>query len=83
MRYLESESFPTNPNIWMRSAEKAAKYTYCEYILIYTNHDIVVFKKLKHILKEKLSKEFELKLNLLSPPNIYLDVRLYWIMVYN
>ena len=75
MRFLDFESCPADPDVWMRQAKKADGNTYYEYILLYTDDAIVISENAEDILRNHLGKYFELKPSSIGPPKIYLGSR--------
>ena len=61
MSYLDFKLYLANPDIQMKLAIKSDSNEYYEYVLLHTNNALVVSENAKPVLRNKISKYFELK----------------------
>lgn len=76
MKHLGFQSCPADSDVWMREAVKTDSMKYWEYVLLYTNNTLVISEKGKQVLRQELGKYFELKEELIGPPDLYLGRRM-------
>jgi hypothetical protein len=73
MRHLDFASCPADPDVWMRPAKRSNGSDYYEYILLYTDHALVVSDNAEQVLQNELGRYFMLKEESICPPKIYLE----------
>ena len=74
MKHLGFESYPTEPDVWLRPAIHSDGDPYYDSILLYTEKCFYVSENRERLLME-LDKYFPLKSYLIGPTNIYLGVK--------
>ena len=73
--YLKFSSCLSDPDVWMRLAEKLDGTTYYEYVLLYMDDALVISENAEEILREEIGKYFELKEESIGHPSLYLGGR--------
>lgn len=72
MAFLNFESCPADPDVWMRPAIKSDGTEVYEYVLLYTDDTLVISENAEAILRNELGRYFELKEESIGTPSLYL-----------
>ena len=72
MGFLGFKSQGRDPDVWMRPATQKDGTLVYEYVLLYADDCLVVSVNAESILKEEIGRYFELKLDSIGPPSLYL-----------
>ena len=72
MHFLNFESCPADPDVWMRPALKSDGTEVWEYVLLYTDDALVISENAESILRNEIGRYFELKEESIGPPKLYL-----------
>ena len=83
MSHLGFKSCPTDPDVWMRPAEKSDGSPYYEYVLLYVDEALAIGERAEKILREEIGRYFELKEESVGPPSLYLGARVRKVVLEN
>ena len=72
MHFLNFQSCPADPDVWMRPAIKSDGSTYYAYVLLYTDDALVIGENAEDLLRSEIGQYFELKQESIGEPTIYL-----------
>ena len=71
MHFINFPSCPADPDVWMRPAIKSDGTMCYDYVLLYVDDALVVSENAESILRNELGRYFELKEELIGPPDHY------------
>ena len=83
MSHVGFTSCPSDPDVWMRPAEKADGLSYYKYILLYLDDTLVISENAEKILREEIGRYFELKEESVGHPTLYLGGRVHKVTMEN
>ena len=72
MWHIGFKSCPADPDVWMPPAKHSDGREYYEYVLLYTDDTMVIRENAKSVHRNELGKYFELKVESIGPPKLYL-----------
>ena len=83
MEFLGFHSCKSDPELWMRKAQKPNGEDYWEYVLLYVDDCLCVSHKSKSVLEEQIGKYFCLKAESIGRPDIYLGNKVTQVVLEN
>lgn len=72
MEALGFKSSLSDPDVWMRKAQKANGEHYYEYVCLYTDDCLVISENPEPIIRRQIGKYWPIKEDSIGPPDIYL-----------
>ena len=83
MTYLDITSCKTDPDIWMREAQKDEGTPFWEYGLLYVENALVISNRGEYVIRKEIETYFYVKDGSIGPPSIYLGNKDYKITLEN